>query len=243
MKKLLFLLLVLVLGVGCAFAEAPEGALLDMAEEAAESLAAMCGIEGYVGMYTSEGEIRDLVESWGGDWAGRGKFRRAAVAFLDRNALDEALPALLRALDMPEELLAYDDYVLRRVLSVPASLLNSREGVNWLAASSVANYSQTALMRDATPGAGYALLDYGEEHPLALATLFVTGDGIASVNVSLIRAGEVSETFFALANGELSLDKWSGEMNEALKGAGDGPEAEALKVLLRVLDEVRLRAY
>ena len=236
MKKIIVaILLVALLAPGALAQTAPEASekLTAMAQEAAETMTGLCGIDSFVQLYANGSEVPEIAKSWAGDWAKRENCRRAAVAFIGQETIETLFPSLLEALQM-NELAPYSDYIAARFLMSVPSMLNGRFGAVWLAATSAITWSDIRVMDGLEPGYAYVLLDYfGSGHPLVLACFRIQKDGAVSMNAYFIQAGEYTDTAFAAADGSMNLRKLA---SDAL--ADQAPELA--KAILTALDEVSL---
>lgn len=243
MKRLIALLLALLIVVPCAVAEEdPNAALVDIAREVAPRLSGLCAIDGYPELFSASGDILDLVRQWGGEWPAETPPVRAGAAFVPQTAFDALLDILVDQGLIAPELADYSDFLMGRAASVPASLLNTQLGTTWMAASSVAAYSEVRAMDVPDAGCAWVLLDYGSEHPMVLVSFCLRAEGTASINAAFVDPGAIAEPVFTVLSGAVDLKSMLTGLALGALSAED-EAAEILNALLPLLDELRLSAY
>ena len=243
MKKLIALLLALLIVIPCAVAEEdPNAALVDIAREVAPRLSGLCAVEGYPELFATSADILGLIRQWGGDWPAEAPLVRAGTAFVPQTAFDALLDILADQGMIAPELADYGDYLMSRAAAAPASLLNARQGVNWVAASSVAAYSEVRAMDVAESGCAWVLLDYGPEHPMVLVGYCLRAEGAVSISATFVDPGAAAESIFAVLSGAVDLKSMLTGMALGSIPA-ENETAEALNALLPLLDELRLSVY
>ena len=93
MGKRLLAVMIIALLVPAVFAQEYDPALLvETGQTAAENLSALCELQGYAELYTSDQELLSLIGGWGGDWTKPENRRRAAVASIPREAVAQLMP-------------------------------------------------------------------------------------------------------------------------------------------------------
>ncbi len=243
MKRLIALLMALLIVVPCSVAEEdPNAALVDIAREVAPRLSGLCAIDGYPELFSASGDILDLVRQWGGDWPAETPLIRAGAAFVPQTAFDALLGILVDQGLIAPELADYGDFLLTRAATVPASLLNTQLGTTWIAASSVAAYSEVRSMDVPDAGCAWVLLDYGSEHPMVLVSFCMRAEGTASINAAFVDPGAIAEPLFTVLSGAVDLKSMLTGLALGALSAED-EAAEILNALLPLLDELRLSAY
>lgn len=235
----LFMIISLLLPWTLCHAE-PEDRLLQIAQETAPRLTGLCGMEGYPELFLADQDILSLIHSWGGDWAEAGAMRRAAVAFLPQDAIDALLALLTDTGLMPAGLSDYGDFVTGRAASALSSYLASRQGVEWIAAASVATYSEFRAAPVPEPGVAWVLLDYGEAHPLVMVSLRLRAGDIIGASASFVSPDSFTDAVFSAANGDINLKALAAA---SIPSSGQGDDGAAISALLTALDSLRLRAY
>ena len=240
----LILMLILCAGARAEGSEDRDGALITMAQDAAERLTALCGTDSYIRLLTGNrsSEELELIHSWSGEWAQRENCRRAAVAFVDSDTLAGVFPSLLEVMGGQDgvdvsELLPFYDILVPRLISSLGSYLNAPMGNDWYISTSFITYSDIRVTDQVEEGCACVLLDYfGEGHPLVLATFLVKDDGALSVMAQFVPTMETTETLFDVASGSVDPRRL---LSDALASAPPQPA----RAILDALDQLEVKDY
>ena len=237
MKKLFAVILAFALMVPCALADAnPDDALIDMAQDMAERMTALCGIDAYASLSVGSPEIKEIIGGWAGDWAQRENCRRAAVIHIAQDTLETVYPAVIEPFGMGD-LAAFGDVVIPRFSLSLSTMLNSTADSAWIAAVSIMACSDICVLNGFEPGYAFVLLDYfGADHPLIMATFRFKEDGAASINAMFVPSGEYTNSVFDIADGSVDLHRLA---SDALAEQ----EPQLARALLAALEEIRVTDY
>lgn len=178
-----------------------DAALIDAARELLNRLQALCSSEEYIAAFTTSDEIAGMVaEAMACDYSSP---QTITVLSIPNEAVDAAMGAAMAMAGVEYDL---DDAQMRRMLRLKAfnmlpSMINSREGASWLAASTIMMLSDARKLDGAPACVAYIMFYCGEANPAAVVAAHVDEDGVASLAGSLCR---VPEELRPLFDGELA---------------------------------------
>ena len=228
MKKLTALLLALMMALpGLALADATGGdaALLELAGDMTDRMIDACLTEGYADLYSGSEEVSGLIaEALAHGYASPCRTAVLAIAHPDMDALlrDMSEGTLGKAGEDSMELIR-----LRSFTALP-SLLNARQGANWLAASSIITVADIMQLDGVEPGTYYVISAFPADQPLTCASIYVKDSGLALCSVSLLKLDD--EARDALLSG---CDEWV----NALPYEWAGNLEERVRYALYVLED------
>lgn len=242
MGKRLLAVMIIALLVPAVFAQEYDPALLvETGQTAAENLSALCELQGYAELYTSDQELLSLIGGWGGDWTKPENRRRAAVASIPREAVAQLMP-LVPGLSTQDAGTHLDLFCLN-LMDLPASFLNSRAGVTRLAASSIARYESLRVMDEHRSRLSFVLLDYGDAHPMVLVSFCAGEDGACAIHTAFVDVPRsTADLLFMIASGKRDFTGILSRLPE-LWGLGEDPDEEAALAALKALDLVEFAVF
>ena len=226
MKKLTALLLALMMALpGLALADATDGdaALMELAGDMTDRMIDACLTEGYAYLYSGSEEVSGLIAD-----ALAFSYNvpcRTAVIAISHPGMDAALRGIsVGTLGKASE----DSMELIRLRSFAAlpSLLNARQGVNWLAAVSIMGVSDVVQLDGVEPGIYYVISAFPAEQPLTCASIYVKDNGLALCSVSPLKLDD--EARDALLS---SGDEWVNALPYEWAGNLEGQVRYALYVI------------
>ena len=228
MKKLTALLLALMMALpGLALADATGGdaALLELAGDMTDRMIDACLTEGYADLYSGSEEVSGLIfDTLAHGYSSPCRTAVIAIAHSDMDALlrDMSEGTLGKAGEDSMELIR-----LRSFTALP-SLLNARQGVNWLAAVNIMGVSDVVQLDGVEPGSYYVISAFPADQPLVCASIYVKDNGLALCSVSLLKLDD--EARDALLSG---CDEWV----NALPYEWAGNLEERVRYALYVLED------
>ena len=168
-------------------ANADDATLVNAARDAVDQLYTLFSDPNYVNLYTSGSNISTMIaEAMDQDYSAPDSI---VVLSMPLDTLDAVISMIFSAGDAP-----YDaqDAQMRRIMRLKMynmlpSLLNSRAGAEWLAATSVMTLGDIQVLDGVSPRVAYVIFDYGAERPAAIVAAHIDEEGLTSLATTLCK--------------------------------------------------------
>ena len=197
MKKAIAFVLVLVIILGLAACGAAKEAknsksLYSHGLDVISLLSQMTGSENFIGIYTANSEIKDIILALGGHSY---ETPDAVYAII---VPEETLMGMAELSDLEGVSEELKNYLTQRVIASLMSQINAMSGVENLAASSVCTVGKTFVSENATENVIYiytyegtapvaVTFTLGEDHSVSATGTFILGDGFTCGSAEEIR--------------------------------------------------------
>lgn len=204
MRKMICVLLALLLTASCALADAASGAdtetqLAEIAMELSGQAAKLFDSDTYLGLFLAgNSESMEMASKIGSGWAVPENLCRTALLIVPETLLDEGIEQAVAA-----GLVSESDAEIAKLIvpSIPgwiSNSLNGREGITWLALTSVISSGTVRLIPGAEPCLAWVLLDFGSEHPMMLSSFHIAEGGAASAGAKPVAYSEETASVLEL---------------------------------------------